>query len=135
MVIDLEKKEQLTSASAKPSGTITAPSRYAAQFKLDLRLTACRLCLLTTGVALDQSLVNYYRQRRIRSLLCVSVPYQRDSYAVIVLQLRHGSTGRVADDWHLDDIILLQEVITQGTPARPPPAHMCRTVVARLCEG
>ncbi|ELR14948.1 twocomponent hybrid sensor and regulator kinase [Acanthamoeba castellanii str. Neff] len=84
MVIDFERKEQLTCAPAKLS-----------------------------GVALDESLVNYYRQRRIRSLLCVSVPYQRDSYAVIVLQLRHGSTGRAADDWHLDDIILLQEVITQ----------------------
>lgn len=134
MVIDLEKKEQLTSASAKPSGTIHhRPSRYAAQFKLDLRLTACRLCLPTTGVALDESLVNYYRQRRIRSLLCVSVPYQRDSYAVIVLQLRHGSTGRAADDWHLDDIILLQEVITQGTPA--PAGARPRVPQSRLCEG
>ncbi len=73
--------------------------------------------------------MNYYRQRRIRSLLCVSVPYQHDSYAVIVLQLRHGSTGRAADDWHLDDIILLQEVITQGTPARPRVSH------SRLGEG
>jgi hypothetical protein len=65
---------------------------------------------------MDASFVEYFTAQSVTSMLSVHVPYQDDTFAVILLLLCKSSEGRV---WREDEMLLLQEASAQGTLSVP----------------
>lgn len=64
----------------------------------------------SSAVQLSGSLVHFYHDKGVQSLLCVSVPYHPNSCIILILE-----RNECAEPWGRDDIVLLQELSAQST--------------------